>query len=195
MATGSAIQAGDTTRDASQVDYIENHPLEVFLFNSTGWITWVWLVIRILLGLQWLQAGWGKLDQPQMDGWHVNSRLLAERNKLLRPTPLPGGLRLVRELPSMAGRQRSGQVDGPAGGLRRVPRRYRPHTGLSHRRRCFLARPLELQLHACRERRRQSRLFCGRAASHTGLEKRRLVGPGPLDAARCSVHPGTRAIC
>src|SRR6478609_8926706 len=72
MATGDAIQAGDTTRNPSQVDYIENHPVEVFLFNSTGWITWVWLVVRVLLGLQWVQAGWGKINNSKwMDGTSI----------------------------------------------------------------------------------------------------------------------------
>jgi len=86
MATGDAIQAGDTTRDASQVDYIENHPLEVFLFNSTGWITWVWLVIRILLGWQWLQAGWDKINNPKwMDGTSIAGYWQAAINSYGQP--------------------------------------------------------------------------------------------------------------
>jgi thiosulfate dehydrogenase [quinone] large subunit len=72
MATTGSIQRANTTRNASEVDYVEDHPLEIFLFNSTGWITWVWLVIRILLGWQWLQAGWGKINNPKwMDGTSI----------------------------------------------------------------------------------------------------------------------------
>jgi thiosulfate dehydrogenase [quinone] large subunit len=48
---------------------VEDHPLEVALFNKTGWISVVWLVVRVWLGFQWLISGWNKLqDSKWMDG-------------------------------------------------------------------------------------------------------------------------------
>jgi thiosulfate dehydrogenase [quinone] large subunit len=86
MATSDAIQPADTTRDTGQVDYIENHPVEILLFNSTGWITWVWLVIRVVLGWQWVQAGWEKLNNPKwMDGTSITGYWQAAINSYGQP--------------------------------------------------------------------------------------------------------------
>jgi len=48
---------------------MQDHPIEVKLFNSTGPITFLWLILRLYLGWQWLDAGWEKLQNPKwMDG-------------------------------------------------------------------------------------------------------------------------------
>src|SRR6478672_10520944 len=48
---------------------MQDHPLEVALFNNTGPVTFIWLVVRVWLGWQWAQAGWEKLQNAQwMDG-------------------------------------------------------------------------------------------------------------------------------
>jgi thiosulfate dehydrogenase [quinone] large subunit len=48
---------------------LEDHPLEIQLFNNTGPITLVWLIIRVWLGWQWAAAGWEKIQNAQwMDG-------------------------------------------------------------------------------------------------------------------------------
>jgi thiosulfate dehydrogenase [quinone] large subunit len=48
---------------------MQDHPIEVKLFNNTGLITFLWLIIRVYLGWQWLEAGWEKLQNPKwMDG-------------------------------------------------------------------------------------------------------------------------------
>ncbi|HMA34968.1 MAG TPA: DoxX family protein [Chloroflexia bacterium] len=48
---------------------LQDHPLEVQLFHSTGPITWLWLAIRLWLGWQWVQAGFEKFQNPKwMDG-------------------------------------------------------------------------------------------------------------------------------
>jgi thiosulfate dehydrogenase (quinone) large subunit len=44
---------------------IENPPLARFLFDDTRFAI-VWAVVRILLGLSWLQSGWGKVTGT---GW------------------------------------------------------------------------------------------------------------------------------
>ena len=48
---------------------MQDHPLEVKLFHNTGPITFLWLVIRLFLGWEWIQAGWEKFQNPKwMDG-------------------------------------------------------------------------------------------------------------------------------
>lgn len=44
---------------------IEDPPFARLLFSDTR-SAGVWLVVRVLLGLAWLQAGWGKVTDP---GW------------------------------------------------------------------------------------------------------------------------------
>lgn len=48
---------------------LQDHPLEVQLFHSTGPVTFFWLLIRVYLGWEWLQAGLEKFQNPKwMDG-------------------------------------------------------------------------------------------------------------------------------
>ncbi|HRE48194.1 MAG TPA: DoxX family membrane protein [Aggregatilineales bacterium] len=42
---------------------IENPPLARFLFEDTRF-AWFWAIVRVALGIQWLQSGWGKLSTP-----------------------------------------------------------------------------------------------------------------------------------
>jgi thiosulfate dehydrogenase [quinone] large subunit len=47
---------------------IADPPLAVFLFSNTR-MAWFWLILRVYLGWQWLNAGWGKFNNPAwMDG-------------------------------------------------------------------------------------------------------------------------------
>ena len=43
---------------------IEDPPIARFLFTSTR-TAWLWLILRLWLGWQWLQSGWGKLNSPE----------------------------------------------------------------------------------------------------------------------------------
>lgn len=52
---------------------LREHPIEVALFNNTGFITFVWLAVRLWLGVQWVRFGWDKLNNPQwMDGTKIS---------------------------------------------------------------------------------------------------------------------------
>jgi thiosulfate dehydrogenase [quinone] large subunit len=53
---------------------LREHPLEVALFNNTGWVTLVWLVLRVWLGLDWTRLGWAKLHNPQ---WMNGAKIMA----------------------------------------------------------------------------------------------------------------------
>lgn len=41
--------------------YIEESPLSRFIFANTN-IAWFWLIVRVYVGWQWLEAGWGKVN-------------------------------------------------------------------------------------------------------------------------------------
>ncbi|HUS16847.1 MAG TPA: DoxX family membrane protein [Chloroflexia bacterium] len=47
---------------------LQDHPIEVTLFDSTGPITIAWLAIRLWLGFQWLAGGWEKLQSADWMG-------------------------------------------------------------------------------------------------------------------------------
>jgi thiosulfate dehydrogenase [quinone] large subunit len=51
---------------------IEDPPIARFLFGSTR-TAWLWLILRLWLGWQWLQSGWGKLNSPE---WMSSSTAL-----------------------------------------------------------------------------------------------------------------------
>ncbi len=42
---------------------VEDPPFARFLFSDTR-MSVVWTVVRVLIGLSWLQSGWGKLNNP-----------------------------------------------------------------------------------------------------------------------------------
>ena len=46
---------------------IEDPPIAKFIFGNTIF-SWVWLVIRVWLGWQWVSAAQHKTHQPRLDG-------------------------------------------------------------------------------------------------------------------------------
>lgn len=42
---------------------IEDAPIATFLFSNTK-MSWFWLVVRLYVGWQWLEAGWQKVQNP-----------------------------------------------------------------------------------------------------------------------------------
>jgi thiosulfate dehydrogenase [quinone] large subunit len=51
----------------SAVTHIEEPPFARNLFGNTRW-AWLWLLVRLYAGYQWLEAGWGKLHNPAWVG-------------------------------------------------------------------------------------------------------------------------------
>jgi hypothetical protein len=43
-------------------------PIAKALFGDVRW-AWLWLLLRLYLGWEWLQAGWGKLHNPGWNGY------------------------------------------------------------------------------------------------------------------------------
>lgn len=46
---------------------IEDPPITRSLLGDVRW-AWIWLILRLYVGWEWLQAGWGKLGNPAWTG-------------------------------------------------------------------------------------------------------------------------------
>jgi thiosulfate dehydrogenase [quinone] large subunit len=49
------------------VSHLEDPPVAQSLFGNVRW-AWVWLILRLYVGWQWLEAGWGKIGAPAWTG-------------------------------------------------------------------------------------------------------------------------------
>jgi thiosulfate dehydrogenase [quinone] large subunit len=66
---------------------IEDPPVARFLFNNV-WFSWFWLIIRILAGVPWVQAGWDKVTNPAWVGPQAGTQLAGFINNALKaPAP------------------------------------------------------------------------------------------------------------
>lgn len=53
---------------------IPENPVSRFLFSSTH-SAWIWLIIRVYVGYQWLVAGWGKVNSEVWTGSQAGTAL------------------------------------------------------------------------------------------------------------------------
>lgn len=67
---------------------IEDSPFSHFFFSDTR-MAWVWLVVRLYLGYEWLQAGWGKTHNPAWVGEDAGTALTGFVNNALTKTSGP----------------------------------------------------------------------------------------------------------
>jgi thiosulfate dehydrogenase [quinone] large subunit len=56
------------------VKSIEDPPAARALFGDVRW-SWLWLVLRLYLGYEWLMAGWGKVGNPAWTGSKAGAAL------------------------------------------------------------------------------------------------------------------------
>jgi len=49
------------------VKLIEDPPVARVLFGDVRW-GWLWLILRLYVGYEWLMAGWGKINSPVWTG-------------------------------------------------------------------------------------------------------------------------------
>ena len=64
---------------------IEDPPLARFLFADVR-LSWLWLIIRVYTGYEWLTAGWGKVTSPAWVGPQAGSALAGFVNGALAKT-------------------------------------------------------------------------------------------------------------
>ncbi len=59
--------------------------LSRFLFADTRF-AWVWLIVRVYMGYEWLMAGWGKLNNPAWTGSGAGTAIKGFLNGVLQKT-------------------------------------------------------------------------------------------------------------
>ncbi len=59
--------------------HIEEPPVAKWLFASTQ-TAWLWLIVRLWLGWEWLHAGWGKVFGGEIDPFGGEFALTGDRN-------------------------------------------------------------------------------------------------------------------
>jgi thiosulfate dehydrogenase [quinone] large subunit len=64
---------------------IEESPWAKFLFSSPK-SAWIWLILRIYVGWQWLEAGWGKIHNPVWVGSDAGGAITGFINSALAKT-------------------------------------------------------------------------------------------------------------
>jgi thiosulfate dehydrogenase [quinone] large subunit len=85
--TGGKIMniTGVKSRLSNEVKSIEDPPFARKLFNDVGW-SWIWLILRVWVGWQWLQSGWGKLHNSAWFGTKAGAALSGFLNNALTKT-------------------------------------------------------------------------------------------------------------
>jgi thiosulfate dehydrogenase [quinone] large subunit len=61
----SAVEASDLGQRF--VEHIEEPPVARSLFGGVRW-AWIWLILRLYVGYEWVSAGYGKLTNPAWTG-------------------------------------------------------------------------------------------------------------------------------
>lgn len=67
------------------VKAIQDPPIAQALFGSVRW-AWVWLILRLYVGYEWVMAGWGKLNNPAWTGAKAGTALSGFINGALAKT-------------------------------------------------------------------------------------------------------------
>ena len=57
----------DLRSSGAAIKSIDDSPVARSLFSDVKW-AWIWLILRLYVGWEWLQAGWGKLHNPAWTG-------------------------------------------------------------------------------------------------------------------------------
>lgn len=57
-----------------RVKTLEDPPIAQSLFGDVHW-AWIWLILRLYVGWEWLQAGWGKLQSPAWTGGQAGTAI------------------------------------------------------------------------------------------------------------------------
>jgi len=79
MSTVNPINTGKTTMT------IEDPPVARFLFGDVR-LSWLWLIIRLFTGYEWLTAGWEKVTNPAWVGAQAGTGLTGFVNGALQQT-------------------------------------------------------------------------------------------------------------
>jgi thiosulfate dehydrogenase (quinone) large subunit len=53
---------------------VQDPPAALALFGSVRW-AWIWLIVRLYVGYEWISSGWGKLHNPAWTGAKAGTAL------------------------------------------------------------------------------------------------------------------------
>lgn len=68
------MNAESNTNISSKKNLITDPPFAQTLFGNVHW-AWIWLIIRLYVGYEWLLAGWGKIINPAWVGANAGTAL------------------------------------------------------------------------------------------------------------------------
>lgn len=69
---------------------VKDNPVSRYLFTSTS-SAWLWLIIRIYVGYQWLKAGWGKVTSEVWTGAKAGAALQGFINEAIAKSNVTTG--------------------------------------------------------------------------------------------------------
>jgi thiosulfate dehydrogenase [quinone] large subunit len=69
-----AEQAKSAQKSRPPAIHIEDPPLARALFSNVRW-SWLWLILRLYVGYEWVSAGWEKLNNPAWTGSKAGTAL------------------------------------------------------------------------------------------------------------------------
>ena len=75
----------DSGKTGKTIMVIEDPPVARFLFGDVR-LSWLWLIIRLFAGYEWLTAGWGKVTSPAWVGAQAGTGLTGFVNGALQQT-------------------------------------------------------------------------------------------------------------
>lgn len=83
-ATQKTMQANNTpTIGSAGAGHFEDPPFAHSLFGETRW-AWLWLILRVYVGWEWVSAGWGKLGSPAWTGSQAGTAMTGFVNGALQ---------------------------------------------------------------------------------------------------------------
>jgi thiosulfate dehydrogenase [quinone] large subunit len=81
------MHTGETLEQPATPSAITDSPIARFLFSDPR-MGWVWLPLRVWLGYQWLNSGWGKFTNPAWIGDGSALKSFFERAVVMEPRPV-----------------------------------------------------------------------------------------------------------
>lgn len=63
-----------TSQTSGRVSHLQDPPVARALFSSVRW-AWIWLILRLYVGWEWLHAGWGKITSPAWTGSNAGAAI------------------------------------------------------------------------------------------------------------------------
>jgi thiosulfate dehydrogenase [quinone] large subunit len=82
MSSQNAVNANNRVKFVKE---LTDPPIARTLFGEVRW-AWIWLILRLYLGWEWLSAGWGKLNNPAWTGSKAGAAITGFVNGALTKT-------------------------------------------------------------------------------------------------------------